>query len=609
MMPGVFGVLTEAGSGSAQDLSIEMAVRLEHGVDWFETKHLRHQFGFCGVVDFKSRLERSHASLNGKNILIYGDIYSSGDSRLTSEKQAEIALSLYEKGGLDFLKQLNGSFIILIYDGQRGEFIIATDRYGSRNLFYSTSKRGLLYSSEIKAILVEKSIKPQLNPEAVAEFFTFSYLLGEKTFFQGVELLSPASILICDFKENKIHIESYWDFEFRRAESQKSLKNYLEEFYPLMEMAVERRTWNKSKIGIFLSGGLDSRLIAGFAKRVADREAKTLISFTYGTKGDWQGKIASQVADKLGIKNIFYEIPSDSIAKYAEEIVYKGDGHIRIRDVNTMSLLDKVRETGVDVVLVGAFADTAFGAHLHKDMLQLSSRDELAYFLFRRHRIKQVAQHSTTILSQSLQINQEEIARKNFAHTIEQITFTNYGEIAHYWDLRQRAIRYILPLLSQLNWYLNVSDPFLDNSMIEFAMNLPYELKFEKRFIHKALRYLFPHIANIPHEKSGAPPDTKILLFYRVTAFAKKQLKESLQKASFGRVLFAPKDSRGYDYWLRTCSRKYVENTLLRANQRIFDQANIGKILKEHMTCQRNHDQLICDILNLELLLRKFPFC
>lgn len=140
-------------------------------------------------------------------------------------------------------------------------------------------------------------------------------------------------------------------------------------------------------------------------------------------------------------------------------------------------------------------------------------------------------------------------------------------------------------------------------------MNLPYELKFEKRFIHKALRYLFPHIANIPHKKSGAPPDTKILLFYRVTAFAKKQLKESLQKASFGRVLFVPKDSRAYDYWLRTGSRKYVENTLLRANQRIFDQANIGKILKEHMTCQRNHDQLICDILNLELLLRKFPFC
>ncbi|KKN16845.1 hypothetical protein LCGC14_0971800 [marine sediment metagenome] len=71
---------------------------------------------------------------------------------------------------------------------------------------------------------------------------------------------------------------------------------------------------SKEKIGIFLSGGLDSRLIAGFASKIAKKNDKELISFTFGTKGGRQEKIAKRIAKILNIENIFYEIPVDSIA-------------------------------------------------------------------------------------------------------------------------------------------------------------------------------------------------------------------------------------------------------------------------------------------------------
>ena len=610
-MPGSFGFFYRRGNKLPENLADGMQSQLEHGEKWFEGKLFHNQFGFHGVVDFKSRLENDYASSNGKSIVIYGNIYSSEDSRISSQNKAKMVLFLYEKGGLDFLKHLNGSFVLSIYDEEDGKLVIANDRYGSKNLFYLIKSNEILYSSEIKAILADTSIKPNLNSEAIAEFFTFSYLLGNKTFFEGIELLSPASILIQDYKGDKVQIKTYWDFEFNRDKEPKALETYIEEFDYLMEKAVKARMEDKDKIGIFLSGGLDSRLIAAFAKRIADHTNKELISFTFGTRGGWQEKIAKQVAEELKIENRFYEISSDSIARYAEEVVYKGDGHIRIRDVHFISELDKVKKE-VDTVLVGFFCDTVFGAHLHKDMLQLSNRDELAYFLFRKYKVKQIAEHIPWILSESFQDNPEEKARRNFIETVKEISFNNYEEIEHYQDLRQRGRRYMLNLSNQVNWYLNSADPYLDNEVVNFAINLPLELKIKKIFIHKVLKYLFPNLAKIPYEGTGVLPDTTglPLLFSRGERFAQRQLKTLIEKASSGKILFKPKDYRAYDYWLRTGSIKYVGEVLLQERKEdIFNRGYVWKILKEHMHCKRNHGQLICDMLNIQLLLDKYNLC
>lgn len=612
-MPGIFGILNRSKNRPSENFSESMYHQLEHGAGWFGGKCLQHKSGFHGLVDFRSRLEGNYAfSSDRKSLVVYGEIYSSGDLKIFDGNKAKTLLSLYEKDGLDFLDYLNGSFALSIYDEEKGKATIATDRYGSKNLFYVVNSDTILFSSEIKGILKESSVEPKLNPEAIGEFFTFSYLLGNKTFFKGIELIPPASTLIYDFIENKIHVKTYWDFEFNLNKWPKNLEAYLEEFDHLMEVAVERRMADKEKLGVFLSGGLDSRLIVGFAKIVADRTNKELISYTFGSKGGWQQKIAMEVANKLEIENKFYEIPSDSIAKYAEEVVHKGDGHIRIRDAHFISLLDKLR-TEIDTVLVGFFCDTVFGAHLWTGLLQFSNKSELINSLFNRFRIKQIAEHVSQIFAESFAESLEENVMKEFIKSVREIALSHYEDIAHYWDLRQRGRRYILPISSHIDWYLNARDPFLDNEVVNFAMNLPLELKFEKRFIHKALRYSFPVLAQIPQDNTGVPPDTRglSLLFSRIKRFVEKQSKNLVQKTSFGKVLFKPKDYRGYDYWLRTGSKRYVENLLLRGNyQNVFNQKYVEKILKEHMTCRGNHDLLICDILNIGLLLseiRKNP--
>lgn len=200
-MPGIFGVHNLAGNKNIENLADQMQNKLEHNKEWFSEKYINHQFGFHGVVDFKSHLENDYVLQNGRSIIVYGDIYSFGNLDRNREYKAKKMLTLYEKDSLNFFKQLNGSFVISIFDAEKGEVIIANDRYGSKNLFYDIKPDRILYSSEIKAILEDSSIEPKLNYESMVEFFTFSFVLDNKTLFKGIELLPPASILIYDSKE------------------------------------------------------------------------------------------------------------------------------------------------------------------------------------------------------------------------------------------------------------------------------------------------------------------------------------------------------------------------------------------------------------------------
>lgn len=108
----------------------------------------------------------------------------------------EFCLHSYEEWGTDFVKKLNGTFVLVICEKRK--MLIANDRYGLRPLYYAMNHGRLLFASEAKAILKDKTFKKELNNEAVADFFAFGEVLGNKTLFKGIEVLPPASVLIYD---------------------------------------------------------------------------------------------------------------------------------------------------------------------------------------------------------------------------------------------------------------------------------------------------------------------------------------------------------------------------------------------------------------------------
>ena len=596
-MPGLFGYY---GKTNRDYLASKIKKLLSHDEDWFDGSILYHQNGFHGFSDFKYNLKKDLNSQDDKSIVVFGNIYSFNDQKLNSNKSKAI-LSYYEKNGLNFLKKLNGSFIISILDNDK--LIVANDRLGSKNLFFQINSNELFYSSEIKGILAENSIKPTLNYEAVVELFTFSYLLGNKTYFNEIEILHPASMIIVD--RNRIEIKQYFNYTYNRKYNENAdLFNLLKEFSKIMQKSLKNRMKDKKKIGILLSGGLDSRLIACFAKKIAIKEGKELKSFTYGTRGGWQEKIAKKVSRKLKIENIFYEIPSDFIASYAEEIVYKGDGNIRIRDAHLFSYLRDIR-THVDLVLAGFICSELFGETLQDNILKILSKKELINYIYNNNDISKISRHIPFVFSKNFLKDTKNKVKENFISSINEIPSNSLIEISHHWEIQQKIRRYDIALANYCNWYLETRLPFIDNEIIDFALNLPIHLRFRKSFIHKALKYLFPALAIIPWEKTGAPVDTsglilRLLIDKRVYT---EKIKRIIEKISLNHILFRSPEYRAYNYFLRTGSKKYIVNMLLRELKgEIWNQEYTRKLLKEHLEKKNDNHYILCDILQIELI-------
>ena len=292
VMPGIFGCVGRRGNLVDSQLASEMADYMKHEEmyisEWIVTP------GIFGAVELLSSHKKSNRAIVKDASIIAvtsGHVYfndacedrTQGSSSSMSEKMVK----LYKKYELKFVRDLNGLFVVAIYDEENARIVIANDRYGYFPLFYSFNSNNLVFSSEVGAVLKDKNVVAKLEKNAVPEFFAFSFLLGDKTFFKGVNRLQPATVLSYDIKTDKLALLRYWDFKAKKPDPNKSLEDHVCEFSKLMKHAVENAVQDRDEVGIFLSGGLDSRIIAAFASQTKT----SVITFTFGTKNCLERKL------------------------------------------------------------------------------------------------------------------------------------------------------------------------------------------------------------------------------------------------------------------------------------------------------------------------------
>lgn len=331
-----------------------------------------------------------------------------------------------------------------------------------------------------------------------------------------------------------------------------------------------------------------------------------MLTYTAGIKECLDARIAKQVAHELGVENKFFEIPSDIVRNYAEDIIYRGDGMIGIRDCSFMSLLKEIRKE-VDVVLVGSGAGTVFG-HFSKGLLESMSKNE-------------ALEHLLTIETTLLPIQRHQYAftedffkkvggatRADFEQAFSVMNFNSALDIAEYWKHRQRGRILVLNTWTRYKgWDIQVRDPYRDNNLVDFfAFRLPAELIDGKKFLQKALNYCFPSLSNIPLEGTGVPPNSNSLRVFlkHVERYTKKKLKQ------FSGINLMPPNYVDYENWLRIeHTKKFVDDILLsdRALKRgIFKEDFIKKVVDEHMNGRKNNEQLIYALMSFELMNRMF---
>ena len=187
--------------------------------------------------------------------------------RFHSHTDAEVIIHLYEEDGPACVKALEGIFAFSILDLKRDLLFLARDPIGVKPLFYSATSEHFVFGSEIKALLASSVVTATPNWQAISDFFTYLYVPGPQSAFDGVQQLAPGHSLTLRLKDNSISIERYW--EIARSEdvesiSYEKLKSRIQE---TLAAAVKRQLVGDVPLGVFLSGGIDSTIVTGLAKR------------------------------------------------------------------------------------------------------------------------------------------------------------------------------------------------------------------------------------------------------------------------------------------------------------------------------------------------------
>lgn len=203
------------------------------------------------------------------SIIYNGEVYNHGSLRrahlkalpFSSRTDTEVIIRLYEKMGDAFLSHLHGDFALAILDRNRKKVLLARDPIGVKPLYIYRKGDVFAFASEIKAFQAA-GLPLGFADEHVSDFLTFKYNPLNRTLFREVEKLDPGHALTYDFSDGRITTECFWDLDKHRSEYRGSLKNAAAELRERVDAAIEMRLMGDVPIANFLSGGLDSSIIA-----------------------------------------------------------------------------------------------------------------------------------------------------------------------------------------------------------------------------------------------------------------------------------------------------------------------------------------------------------
>lgn len=277
--------------------------------------------------------------------------------RFTTLSDCEVIVHLYEEYGMDFLPKLNGQFAFALWDGDQRELYLGRDRFGILPLFYTVESGTVVFASEIKAILAYPGATAELDPKAVDQIFTFWTTVGSRTPFKNIFEVRPGHVL--KITPGEARETRYWRMDFPRdgAYEQKTEAYYVETLEELLKDSVRLRLAADVPVGVYLSGGVDSSLLAALAAGVAREKLKTF-SVTFEDEAYDESRYQKMAADHLGLSNVSFPCSPEKIAQGYERVIQYAERPIlRAAPVPLYFLSDLVRRQSCKAVIAGEGAD------------------------------------------------------------------------------------------------------------------------------------------------------------------------------------------------------------------------------------------------------------
>ncbi len=391
--------------------------------------------------------------------------------KFVSNSDSEVIVHGYEEWGIEYIERLNGMFTFVIWDAEKKNLILARDRIGIKPLYYINKKDYFAFASEAKAFMGLKEMwSPEIDRESLNLLIGFQFIPNDNTLLKDVKKILPGCFLIVE--GGSIRMKRYWKLRKNEILKKIEFSEAIERLEELLLDSVRLRLQADVRVGILLSGGLDSSLISALAKKVS---SSGIYTYTVGYNHPWDERKFALITSKH-INSIHHSIQIDpfEVNNRIEELIWHFDDLSTLDGgiFSTYLISKKIKEFGVKVLLVGEGGDEVFGGYSWFGLSQLPFkllpkylRNIFYYYATNRLLFNRKAYDNFFYFNKIMdKIREKDVMRQ-----------VGFFEIVY-----QLPNSYLMKVdKATMANSLEARVPYLDHRVVEFSYSLPWQYKLQ----------------------------------------------------------------------------------------------------------------------------------
>jgi asparagine synthase (glutamine-hydrolysing) len=624
-MCGIVGIFNLNGEPVSQVILRKMTSAIEHRGPDGEGFYIDSFVGLghrrLAIIDLSPAGHQPMATEDGNYIIIYnGEVYNFQELRteleslghqFRSKTDTEVVLHAYVRWGEECVKRFNGMFAFAIWDKTRQELFLARDRYGIKPLYYIFTGPTLIFASEQKAIITHPAVRREIDLEGLIEYFTFQNIFTDRTLLKGIKIFPPGCIAQIPLGRavDRLNLTRYWDYDFREPEHLVREEEYVEEIDRLFRQAVNRQLVSDVEVGSYLSGGMDT----GSITAIAASQLPYIKTFTCGfdlhsASGLELGYDEREKAELMSY--LFKTEHYDMVLKAGdmERIFPKLAWHLeepRVGQSYPNFYAAQLASKFVKVVLSGTGGDELFGGYPWRYYRAVVNDDFEQYidkYYAYWHRLIPnglIRNVFRPVWEEVKEVWTRNIFRDVFhAHANNLDRPEDYVNHSFYFEART-FLHGLLVVEDKLSMAhsLETRIPFLDNDLVDFAMQVPVKLKLKN--LGEVVRL------------NENEPGSKTLKYFQRTKDGKLILRKVMERYVPAEITGGEKHgfSAPDASWFKGESIEYVRRLLYNSKAQIYnflDRGAVQGLVDEHLTGKENRRLLIWSLLNFEWWCRSF---
>ena len=534
----------------------------------------------------------------------------------TAPSEAQLLIRLYRELGTGFVSKLSGPFAFALYDRSKNKLFLGRDLFGKRPLYYFIRHGMLVFGSGLEVLKCHPDFPDRMDPEALADYFSLLYVPQPRTVYREVSALAPGHVISFDCASG--HTETVFRMQLDFSRKLPGTREELaEELRRLVIRAVEKRLTANVPVGVFLSGGIDSNIVAAVTAQLL--QGKSFPAFTVGFSENRYDErslarlgaaaINARCGGALQHQEREIDIPDFSLV---EELTSHCGQPYADSSVLPTALLSGFARQEVPVALSGDGADELFGGYERYIAMEMARKADKIPHVLRRSLFQLISlfpDHGERSFSGRLRrflriscAGEEEryfavidrclpalrkklfsgdfyaslntSGAERFRRSAGELSTLTPAEVFSETDIRTYLPGDTLPKADIASMFagLDVRSPFLDREVAEFAAALPWEMKLAGKERKSILKYAFrdllaPEIFNAPKKGFGVP----------VAALLR-------------------------DKWRTNAAEVLFEGEL--RNGEFLDPACVQKLWLEHQSGHLDHSYILWEIIVFGLFLR-----